>query len=336
MRILIYVGYQSVPFNPDTIKESGIGGTELACIKLSRELKRFGWDVTVSGRPVEEGAFDGVSWVSLDNLEGDFDVIVSASYIHFLLEFKESKAKKILWVHNTEYFPWWKGKEIPESESLLHEVDATVCLTEWHRAKWTKKYGVSNIHVIGNGIDRSSFHGRPTKVKNQFIWSSAPSRGLGDLLDNWHKVLKFKPDATLCIYYPKYASGDIAHLQDKLDQPGVKVLGSVSQEELHTAMLKSEYWCYLTGYEETYCITALEMQYAKVLPIATNVAALDETIRSGIILNYDEDRFDTAFNVLSNAPYHLQEKSREDCWWWAKNQTWSSRSYDWKKLIESL
>jgi len=341
MRILIYVGYQKKPFNPDTIKTSGIGGTELACIRLSEELSRFGWEVFVSGN-VLPGKFGLVEWIPTNDLHKKyfnyFDIIIGASYIHFLLEFDKYSAKKIFWAHNTDYHAWWNGKEILKSKELLYsqKLSKIVCLTEWHKNQWSNKYGVDNIEIIGNGIDLSSFHGRPKKIKNSFIWSSAPSRGLSHLLNNWDKIKEVKQDATLNIYYPEYATEDMDRLSHLVNQNGVTVHGSVSQEDLHAAMLKSDYWMYLTDYEETYCITALEMQYAGVLPITTNTAALNETIHSGIILNYSKDRYVQALSVLDSCSSNIIEKSRLECITWAKNQTWSSRSYDWKKLIETI
>lgn len=341
MRILIYVGYQKKPFNPDTIKTSGIGGTELACIKLSEELSRFGWEVFVSGS-VLPGKFGLVKWIPTHKLHKQyfnyFDVIIGASYIHFLLEFDRYGAKKIFWAHNTDYHAWWNGKKIPQSKMLLNnqKLSKIVCLTDWHKNQWSNKYGVDNIEVIGNGIDLDSFHGRPRKVKNSFIWSSAPSRGLSHLLENWSKIKAVKPDATLNVYYPDYASRDMDKLSNLIDQDGVTVHGSVSQEDLHAAMLKSDYWAYLTGYEETYCITALEMQYAGVVPITTNVAALNETIHSGIVLDYKDSRYDEALSILERCSSHIIERVRYECINWSKNQTWSSRAYDWKKLIQSL
>lgn len=341
MRILIYVGYQKTPFNPDTIKSSGIGGTELACIKLSEELSRFGWETFVSGS-VLPGKFGLVHWIPTQKIHSEyfnyFDVIIGASYIHFLLEFERYDAKKIFWAHNTDYHEWWNGNKIQNSQDLLthSSLSKVVCLTDWHKHQWSNKYDVYNIEVIGNGIDLASFHGRPKKIKDRFIWSSAPSRGLFHLLNNWANIRLVKPEATLDIFYPEYANGDMKYLKDLIKQPGIVVHGSVSQEILHAAMLKSDYWMYLTEYEETYCITALEMQYAGVVPITTNVAALNETIHSGIVLDYKDNRYDEALSILERCNSNIIERVRHECINWAKKQTWASRSYDWKKLIQSL
>ena len=100
---------------------------------------------------------------------------------------------------------------------------------------------------------------------------------------------------------------------------------------------RAEYWCYITDYEETYCITALEMQYAKVIPVATKVAALDETIKSGIICDStDETNWNSAILSIGKAGPQIKEKVIESNYNWAKCQTWNQRSYDWKNLLEKL
>jgi hypothetical protein len=53
MRVLIYVGYQSQPFNGSTISSLGLGGTEQACTYLANELAKLGHDVQVSGQVIK-------------------------------------------------------------------------------------------------------------------------------------------------------------------------------------------------------------------------------------------------------------------------------------------
>jgi len=65
MRILFYAGYQSIPFDGNT--ELGLGGTEIAIIKLSREMVKFGYNVVVSGQIKNSGLINGVEWISTMN-----------------------------------------------------------------------------------------------------------------------------------------------------------------------------------------------------------------------------------------------------------------------------
>ena len=78
------------------------------------------------------------------------------------------------------------------------------------------------------------------------------------------------------------------------------------------------------------------MQYAKVLPIVTKTAALSETVNSGIILDRSETNWNQIVQILNSLGSELKNKSIEDAYQWAKQQTWNVRSYDWKTLLESL
>ena len=345
MNILIYVGYQPIHFNPDNLKETGLGGTEIACIKLAAELKKFGHKVIVSG-DVVAGEFDGIEWLPTHECHqkyfNQFHAIIAASYIHVALEFESySRAKTIFWAHNTDFHPWWKGEVIDNVVELLNsdKIDRVVCLTQWHRDQWHAKYGTNKIEVIGNGIDTSSFIGRPAKIKNRFIWSSAPERGLLDLLKNWQHILQVKPGATLEVFSPSYSIDQLdnsSEIKELLEQTGIILRGNKSQTELHDAMLRSEYWLYITDYEETYCITALEMQYAGVLPIVTEVAALKETVNSGIKLARSETNWIEAIQLLNELSSELKAKSISEAHSWAKMQTWTERSYDWNNLLNEI
>ena len=338
MRVLFHIGYFKNDWNPDNM--SGIGGTEIAVIEITKRLARFGWDVTVSG-DVIPGVFDGVKWLQTETIHRDhydqFDVIIGVSYIHFVPEFREYNAKKLFWIHNTDYHPWYRGKKINEANTLLSpdNIDGFICLTNWHADQWSQKYSLDRdrFHIIGNGINMEEFLSKPEKIKDRFIWSSAPERGLSELLDNWKHIKSVKPDATLHIYSPSYQIAESsAWGREGLD--GVEFKGSVNQKRLHLEMMKAEYWFYVTDYEETYCITALEMQAAGILPIVTNVAALSETVNSGIILENNETKWKFALQIISSLEPQIKEKALDENKEWIKLQTWNSRVYDWKRLIE--
>ena len=344
MKILFYIGYQKEPFDgntDETGRQSHIGGTEIAMIELTKEMVKFGYTIVVSGEVNDSGMIDGVEWISTNQLHtskhfNTFDVIISSSYIHFLKEFKRYSAKKILWAHNTHHHPYYNGIELEDADVLIKQVDHTICLTDWHKNQWSKKYDIplDKISVIGNGINTSTFIGNPNKIKGRFIYSSAPERGLVDLLKNWPKIKEALPHASLDIFSPSYS---IANPEDyDCIQNNIKCHGSVNQVTLHDAMLRAEYWCYITDYEETYCITALEMQYANVIPIVKHVAALRETVNSGIILNDTETNWNMVIQTISTLSNELMNKSKNSAFNWAKKQTWNNRSHEWKFILDSI
>ncbi len=351
MKVLLYTGYQKQPWDGNTTE--GIAGSEIAVIKIAEELVKFGWEIVVSGDVKNSGKIRGVNYCRITQLHEDhfdsFDVIVGTSYIHFVEEFKFYNCKKVFWAHNTECHHWYRG-ELMDSE-LVQDImsyendylDQIVTLTFWHAWKTQDNYNwmKDNLVKIGNGIDPSTFVGHPRKKINSFIWSSAIDRDLVDLLKNWPRIKDVMSDATLNVYWPDYSS-DFPQMEwinehkETLESIGVTFHGSVDQHTLHRAMLESDFWCYLTSYEETYCITALEMQYARVLPIVTSVAALKETVHSGIILENDETKWDKLIETLRVLSPSLKRFAKEKAHNWAKKQTWNERAYRWKSFLEKL
>lgn len=131
-----------------------------------------------------------------------------------------------------------------------------------------------------------------TKRPNSVGYFSAYYRGLECLLKMWPKIREQVPDATLDVYYG-WESWVAIQGEDefydrmeakfaKLKDQGVTIHGRVSHVELAEAMKSIQVWAYPTEFEEIHCITALKAQEARCFPVTTNVAALDETVQSGV------------------------------------------------------
>lgn len=335
MKVLIYVGYQKQPFNSSTISTLGLGGTEHACTNLAKQLAKLGHSVQVGGQVTNE-IKSGVIW-NEDVRNQYFDVVIAASYIHYMLELEERKItydRSFFWMHNEEFFPWWKGKMIdhPENQLKRKELTSVICLTEWHKNDFIQRYNYDGrIYVVGNGIDTSTFP-KSLKSKNNFIYSSAHERGLERVLEMWPKIISFWPEAILKVFSPSYAQQYHGKIK------GVEFYGSVDQETLHKHMTESQFWLYPTLYKETYCITALEMQMAGVIPICSDLAALKETVGSrGFLVSHETDSLVPYINIVANLKHSpdLLKTYSEKAHTWAKCQTWRMRALEWHKLITS-
>ena len=341
MNVLIYTGYQTESYSPNTLNHKGLGGTEQCCIYLSKYLKNFGWNIVVGGN-VDEVTVDGVRWMKTETIHKEmfdqFDFIIGVGYIHFLLEFRGYNCKKIFWVHNTYYFPWWRAEELENHVELLKSPDLSkiVCLTNWHKNQWATKYNLSldRIEVIGNAIEPDKFNKKIKKKSGKIIWSSAPERGLIELLNNWKRIKSVLGHAELHVFAPSYSTEGLKRLKRNLKD--VYFRGNVSPEKLHEEMLSAEYWFYLTDYEETYCITALEMQAAGVFPITTKVAGLNETVYNGLMVENTETKWQTSIKILDKASVELKNKIIKYNKNKVKESSWLMRSLEWKKLLDSI
>lgn len=148
-----------------------------------------------------------------------------------------------------------------------------------------------------------------TKRKNSVGYFSAYYRGLECLLEMWPKVREEVSDATLDVYYGweswvgMEGEDEFYHRMEalfaKLKKHGVTVHGRVSHTDLAKAMKEIQVWAYPTQFSEIHCITALKAQEAGCFPVVTNVAALEETVQSGVKIRtrkiysdeYQQDKF---------------------------------------------
>lgn len=299
MKLVIYAGYYSPPYSPETIDEIGLGGTEQCIINLAKTLKSQNpiWDIWVVGGVVY-GDYDGVMYRPTQDFKNEVDsvdTIIGVSYIHYIEEFKDiDYTDSIFWVHNTDYFTWWNGEELPNHRELLldSKLKSIVCLTEWHKSKFIEQFPETEnkIQVIGNGIDISKFQ-IGEKNPNQYIYISHAERGLGQVLSEWNDILLVNPNAELKISTPQYGleyfNLYFKEWVDSLDN--TEFLGTLPQHELYKLMAGSTYWYYPSSYEETFCITALEMLGHKVQPITWEWGGLKETLNGFNTSNESEN-----------------------------------------------
>ena len=89
MKILFWTGYNSPLYDGDT--QTGLGGTEVGIINVSKGLAAYGHKVTVSGQVKNSGMVDNVEWIDIDSFmakystkENYFDIVIGVNYIHFL------------------------------------------------------------------------------------------------------------------------------------------------------------------------------------------------------------------------------------------------------------
>lgn len=128
---------------------------------------------------------------------------------------------------------------------------------------------------------------------------SSYDRGLEALLDMWPEIKRQVPDATLTIAYG-WNTYDSVHKHDpakmkwkwqmirKMHDVGAKEVGRLNHEELAKLMKQTKVWAYPTEFTEIYAITAVKAQEAGCIPVVTNVAALKETVQSGMRVEADD------------------------------------------------
>jgi GR25 family glycosyltransferase involved in LPS biosynthesis/glycosyltransferase involved in cell wall biosynthesis len=286
VNIVFHVGYFSNHWNANT---GAPGGSEQCVISLSEELAKLGHTVYVFGEviPIRTNNLIGsVTYCSLEqksNIPHHIDVLIGVGYLHYLKPFEGFKVdRKVFWLHNEEPYFWYNGLKMSESdiESALSSTDRFVCLTKWHKNDFLKRYPVldKKVSIVGNGIDARKIRVGKTKITGSHIYASHAERGLSKVLDDFETGVIA---GHLHICTPKYGLEYLElHFLDRISKnPNIVYHGALSQEELYELLSVMQYWYYPTQYNETYCITAIEMLAHHVIPMVNPIAGLADTLR---------------------------------------------------------
>lgn len=330
-------------WGPWSLKE-GIGGSEEAIIRLSRQLSKRGWKVVVFAKPGSNTGLDdsGVMWRNYwdCNLDDEFDVFI-AWRAPFIFDKKIKAHKSYLWLHDVME----PGEFTP---TRIKNFTKCIVLSDYHRSLFPM-IPDEKILLSGNGIDAEDFEAVDGKVErdvHKVIYGSSHTRGLAYLYDIWPDVKKAVPDATLDVYYGRESYDAINKgnpermrwmdnmMAQAKELDGVTDHGKVSQSKMVTEMSRAGIWAYPCLFPEIYCITAVKAQAAGMVPVTTNFAALDEMVKYGYkqdVTDYTKDKLeefrDNLIWWLKNPAE--QDKLRDNMKKWARHLTWGKIAKEW-------
>lgn len=356
----IIIGAAGAPeaWNPRSWEKGGLGGSETAIIKLGEAFARQGHRPIVYTQVDEPGYYNGVAYRPPEHFRDRIasDVFICWRNPVYVDQDLNTKCT-ILWMHDVDC-----GDALTIERA--RKFDFIIVLSEWHKNYMMERYpflrpentpGNKDVfRIIGNGVDASRFRNRDAqRDPKRVIYSSSPDRGLDIILEHiWPKVVEKVPDAELHIYYgwnnfDKFATQfpQLAAFRNKingllLNSKGIVQHGRVNQQELADAFLKSSVWLYPTYFTETYCITAVEAQLAGVIPITNRLAALNETVKSGINIVGDvykpethEAYVEAVIKVLTT-PMTERDKLHSDIRLAAPARSWDEIATDWLTQVK--
>lgn len=288
--VVFFIGNGVEEWTPQTIKKTGMGGSETMAYNQAKNLAALGHKVRVYSGVGEwgEGIYDGVEYYKSDKYQDlTCDVLIVSRYADKLADHYNIKAKlKLLWVHDVY--------AISATNELLLKADRILALTQWHKNFIVGKHNVhpDQVIVTRNGIDLSRFNKNVERNKFKCVNSSSPDRSWAILLEIWPQIRAQVPAAELHLYYgfknwaysAQFSPGQpelIERLKQhilELESQGVVYHDRVSQEQLSTEFLSSGAWIHPTWFTETSCITAMEAQAAGLRMITSSIGALNETV----------------------------------------------------------
>jgi predicted O-methyltransferase YrrM/tetratricopeptide (TPR) repeat protein len=222
------------------------------------------------------------------------------------------------------------------------------CLTDWHSNYIKNKFPQlqSTVKTLNYGVSEKVRHG--TKIKNSFIYSSFPNRGLIVLLKMWPRIHRKFPDAVLNIYCDvdgKWVNDVVPQeMKDikillKINKKGIVYHGWVSKDTLSKAWETAEYWLYPCKFEETFCLTALEAAASKTFAVTNNLAALSETVGDrGLIVHGNPLEQKWQDEVVSRLAEYMSGSLSSDelvdkNYKWSQTLTWKNQA---KVLVDYL
>ena len=342
--ILFYVGFTDAPWNISYSLSHALGGSERAVIYLSIHLSKLlgkEYTIYISGGNVGEEIIENIHYINLDNLpeliqKTHFETIIISRYIAFFEMFSNFNTKQVLlWAHDTEMLPWGCNLSCEQIiEKWNYRIDKCICLTEWHKNIFAQTYPIisDKLETINNGIQIDKIGKPMKKLVNRFIYTSRPERGLTRLLELWPDICKQWPDAELKIAgYTDFPSTDEEREQFRTitQHPNIEYLGKLTQNQLYELMNTAEYWLYTNCYDETSCITALEMLYNDVICVYYPNAGLVNTIGDyGVVTSYGNEILD-----IMNLSEENKTILRTNGHTYAMECSWENRAKKWTTFI---
>jgi GR25 family glycosyltransferase involved in LPS biosynthesis len=329
------------------ILTNGIGGSETWIIEMARYIKQLtNYEVVVFCNCEEDEFFEGVEYIQLPKV---FSFITNYKVDNCIIS------------RFSEYIPTVIQSHVENIHVILHDIRLTgniipistklknfFCLTEWHKTLFLQNFKLMEkiTHPMHYGIDFDNFLlvDSIIKVKNSFIYSSFPNKGLLILLKMWPQIQSKYSDATLNIFtdvtnawansnYPSEMKKiiDLLYIY-KSKYTNITNHGWVDKKTLGEYWKKSHIWFYPCKFVETFCLTALEAAVSKTIAITNDLGALQDTVGNrGIIIpgNSETDEWQSrALNHLftymdtpENKKYLIQKNYE-----WALEHSWKNRA----------
>ena len=291
-QLSILMAVQGMPFDGNTDKQKGLGGSETAGLQLSREMVKRGHSVTVfSNLPDKPGKFDGVSYLPIQDFiryaaSTPHDVtIVQRDPGGFNLALRSKL--NVLWCHDLGLRRFHNS-----FRASLWNIDYVAPVSHWHGRQLCDIYGLPPelIAPMRNGIDLDEIgkvmRKKITKDPNAVVFASRPERGLDLLLSSvFPRLLERNPNLTLYVAGYENTTEQMAPFYQHCRQlmanlgPRAKWLGGLKKADLYGLYASARAMLYPSrNFREVSCLTAMEAAACGLPFVSTTLGALPETV----------------------------------------------------------
>ena len=340
-KILIYTGFCEINWNYTYSINNALGGSERAIINIAKNLPKE-YEIYISGCVIEE-TVDNIKFINEKTLKESIEktyykTIIISRFINFFELYPIFNTKNLfICGHDTELLT---GTLNFNKVNIILErwndvVTNYICLTEWQKNQYITNYPLlkNKIKLINNGINLDIFPKNIHKIKNLFVFTSGPSRGFGRILELWPEIIKHLPDAQL--KFATYANFPSTENDNKMLEiinkySNIQFMGKLNPKELYELIGTAEYWLYPTNFDETSCITALEMLYSEVICIYYPRAGLVDTIGEYGVKVSSGNEVSSIINLTESEKIKLRENGKK----YAESCSWKNRAIVWDELIK--
>ena len=354
--LVYYCGFTEKVWDPNVAMEKGVGGSEEAVINLSKEFAKKGWNVTVYNNCGHGGVFDGVTYKPF-----------------WSYNYRDKQDVTIFWRHPkpVDYVGDWAGKifvdlhdVVPQgefTEERLKKITKIMVKTKAHRVLFPNVPD-EKFSIIPNGIDPSLFEKKVEKNPYLILNTSSADRHLDATLDVFEELIERQPEKPwkLAWYYgwgvyDSVHEGNKEMMEwkkkqmerfEKLVKEGRAEGGTMlGHKEIAEKYLEAGIFLYPTQFYEIFCISAVKARLAKCLIIASDFAALKETITGGARIHTsgnrwgaentfgDDENIEAYVNAIADSAKVINDENMYDSEVAKNEYHWLNVSNQWNENI---
>ena len=310
MKILLFVNTVQ-----DFKNSNNLGGIEILNYELFNYLKKK-HDIILSNK------------ISKKILNIYWDIIISSNDARIFNQVKTKR--KILWLHNKLQLE--KAFRKKQLFSLLFNNIEAIFVSKYLNENTSRLYNFSKRTVIPNFLpsifEKKNFSKNKKNKKNLFVWSVQRKLGLDELINVWKKkIYSLNSNCELHIFGVNYKN-------NKQIKYNIFCHGKIPRQKLLNFYKKSIGMICL-GYDETFCLNAIEAMKMGLPIVSLGKTALNEIIedRKNGYLTDNIDNIDKPIFNLINLNTPSRDSLSKYCIKFASNYSSNIIFKHWEKLI---
>ena len=299
MNILFYC---PLVINLNDIRNYPLGGIESLNIELAKEIAKTKHKVYLASFTKKAFSKDNVLNIPIKNIlnkhnQYSFDMIISSNDPSIFEKYKNSK--KFFWMHNTLSLEksLRKRKLLP----LLTNKITTIFVSKYLRNITSRLYLFNKNIVIPNFLSQQFTSIKiNSKRKPIFVWSVQREKGLKETIQTWIDQI-YPIDNKAKLYVLGINKMPNWFKSKSFQKKNIQFFCRISKNKLKEIYQKSMGMICL-GYDETFCLNALEANSCGLPVITFGKTALNEMIidkKNGFIIN-DFDDLEKKINYIIN------------------------------------